>query len=232
MESSKKTAVFVGVLFIIGTLAGVLSVVFTNSILNAQNYLIEISANENKIIIGALCVLLMGFALAMVPVFLFPILKKQNEALALGYVVFRGGVETVTYIVTAISFLLLLIVNRGYVHAGGPDASNFQALGDLLQGVIHLPMTGFVFSLGALIIYYLLYQSNLIPRWITIWGFIAIVLHLATCVLIVFGLQTDSSDVNTIMNLPIFFQEMVMAVWLIAKGFNPSAIDSLSTKEI
>ena len=76
MNSEKKTARIVGVLFIIGTVAGILSVVFTSSILNAPDYLMKVSANENKIIIGALFVLVMGFALAMVPVMMFPIFKN------------------------------------------------------------------------------------------------------------------------------------------------------------
>ena len=200
------------------------------SILNAPDYLMKISANENKVIIGALFVLVMGFVLAMVPVIMFPIFKKHNEALAIGYVVFRGALETITYITTAISWLLLLPLSQEYVKAGSPDASYFQTFGTLLQGVANLPMTVFVFGLGALIFYYLLYQSKLIPRWLSVWGIIAIVLHLATGVLILFGLQSEFSTINRIMNLPIFLQEMVMAVWLIVKGFNPSAIASLSAK--
>jgi hypothetical protein len=85
-------------------------------------------------------------------------------------------------------------------------------------------MTVFVFGLGALILYYLLYQSRLIPRWISIWGFIAIILHLATGILILFGWASEDSQWVTLMNLPILLQEMVMAVWLIVKGFNPAAI--------
>jgi len=108
MESNRKTASLVGALYILGTLAGILSVAFTSSFLSAPDYLKQIPANANQIILGALSVLVMGFALALVPVYLFPIFKKQDEALALGYVVLRGGVETVTYILTAISFLLLL----------------------------------------------------------------------------------------------------------------------------
>lgn len=83
MNTNRKTAIIVGVLFIIGTVAGILSVVFTGAILNAPDYLMKVSANENKIIIGALFVLVMGFALAMVPVMMFPIFKKHNEALAM-----------------------------------------------------------------------------------------------------------------------------------------------------
>jgi hypothetical protein len=231
MNTHRKTAIIVGGLYIIGTVAGVLSVVFTSSILNAPDYLMQVFVNKNQIVTGSLFVLLMGFALALIPALVFPILKKYNEALALGYVVFRGGLETVTYMATVISWLLLLPLSQEYAKAGAPEASYFQTLGALLRGVADLPMTVFVFGLGALMFYYLLYQSNLIPRWISVWGFIAIALHLATGLLIIFGLQNGFSTLNSVMNLPIFLQEMVMAVWLIVKGFNPSAIALGSTPQ-
>jgi hypothetical protein len=230
MNTNRKTAIIVGVLYIIGTVAGILSVIFTSSILNAPDYLMKVSANENKIIIGALFVLVMGFVLAMVPVIMFSIFKKHNEALAIGYVVFRGALETITCITTVISWLLLLTLSQEYVKAVSPDTSYFQIFGTLLQRVAQLPMGDFVFGLGALIFYYLLYQSKLIPRWLSVWGIIAIILSLITGVLILFGLQSDFSASNFIMNFPIFLQEMVMAVWLIVKGFNPSAIAPGSVK--
>jgi len=234
MDTNRKTAIIVGVLFIIGTVAGILSVVFYGPILNGPDYLIKVSANENQIIIGALFVLTMGFALAMVPVMMFPIFKKHNEALALGYVVFRGALETVTYIALVISRLLLILVSQEYVAAGTPDASYFQTLGALLlkgHDSINTILI-IVFGLGALMLYYLFYQSKLIPRWISGWGFFAIILHLATGFLIIFHLQSPFSTINTVMNLPILLQEMVMAVWLIVKGFNPPAIASGSVKQI
>ncbi len=106
MNTNRKTAIIVGVLYIIGTVAGILSVVFSTPILNGPDFLSKVSGNENQFIIAALFVLLMGLALALVPVMLFPILKKQNEALALGYVVFRGALETVTYIALVISLAI------------------------------------------------------------------------------------------------------------------------------
>lgn len=222
MNSNSKTAIIVGILYIIGTVSGILSVVFASPVLNAPDYLLQVFANKSHIITGSLFVLLMGFALAMIPVMMFPILKKYHEAFALGYVVFRGGPETVTYMVAAISWLLLLPLSQGYAQAGSQDLSHFQMLGTLLRSVADLPMTVFVFGLGALIFYYVLYQSKLIPRWLSVWGLIAIALHLTTGLLIMFGSQTSFSELNTAMNFPIFLQEMVMAVWLIAKGFNLS----------
>jgi hypothetical protein len=231
-RTNRKTAIIVGVLYIIGTVAGVLSVVFTNPILGDPDYLIKVSANENQIVLGALFVLTMGLALAMVPVMLFPIFRKINEVLAVGYVVFRGALETVTSIAVVIMWLFILAISREYVAAGAPDVSNLQTLGSVLkEGNDFLaPIMGIVFSLGALMLYYVLYQSKLIPRWISGWGFVAILLHLASSFLIMFHLQTAFSTSNMVMNSQIFLQEMVMAVWLIVKGFNQSAIASLSAK--
>jgi hypothetical protein len=231
MNTNRKTAIIVGVLFIIGTVAGILSVVFTGSILGDPDYLIKISVNENQIIIGALLVLIMGLALAMVPVVMFPIFKKQNEVLALGYVVFRGALETVIYIPMVISWLLLIILSQEYLKAGAPVASYFQTLGTLLHEVSDQinPIGGIVFSLGALMFYFLFYQSKLIPRWLSGWGLIAAILNLGTGLAGMFALTSSLSTID-VLALPIFLQEMVMAVWLIVKGFNPPAIAPGSVK--
>jgi hypothetical protein len=226
MNSSNKTARIVGVLYIIGTIAGMLSLILTGPILGDPDYLAKVSANEIQIIAGALFVLIMGFALAMVPVMMFPILKKYNEALALGYVVFRGALETVMYIVLAISWLFLIPVSQEYVKAGTPDVSYFQTLGTvILEGHDLIgPVQSIVFCLGALIFYYLLYQTKLIPRWLSGWGLIAIIPYLTAGLLVLFGLFGSLSTSEIVLVFPLALQEMVMAVWLIVKGFNPSAI--------
>jgi hypothetical protein len=228
MNPNRKTAIIVGALFIIGTVGLVLSVVLVGSILDDPDYLIEFSANENRIIIGALLVLISGFALAMVPVMMFPIFKKYNEALALGSVVFRGALEAVIYIAIVISWLLLLTVSQEYVKTGAPDASHFQTLGTLLLNANDQinPILEIVFSLGALMIYYLFYQSKLIPRWLSVWGLIGAILYLATGLFAMFSVDFG------ILLAPLALQEMVLAVWLIVKGFNPSAIASESVKQI
>jgi hypothetical protein len=228
MNSINKTAGIVGVLYIIGTVAGILSLVLTGPILGGEDYLVNVSAHENQIIAGALFVLIMGFALAMVPVMMFPILKKYNEALALGYVVFRGALETVMYIVMAITWLFLLPLSQEYVKAGTPDASYVQTLGAVIlegHGLI-APVQTIVFCLGALIFYYLLYQTNLIPRWLSGWGLIAIIPYLAAGVLVLFGFFGPLSTSEIVLVFPLALQEMVMAFWLIVKGFNPSSIAS------
>ena len=132
MTTDNRTAKLVGILYIIGTVAGILSVVFTGPVVAGSDVLANVSAHQNQILLGALFVLIMGFALALVPVMMFPILKKYNEALALGYVVFRGALETVMYIVLAISWIFLIPLSNEYVKAGTPDTSYLQTLGTLV----------------------------------------------------------------------------------------------------
>ena len=203
MNTYRKTAIVVGVLYIIGTVAGVLSVIVTGPILGASDYLAQVAANPTQLTTGVLLVLLMGLPLAMVPVMLFPIFRKINEPLAVGYVVFRGALETVAYMALVITWLFLSIVAREYAAAGAPDTSYLQGLGSVLkEGHDSItPILAFVFSLGALMLYYVLWQSKLIPRWISGWGVIAILLHLATAFLIMFGLQTAFSQINNLNNL-------------------------------
>ena len=224
-----------GVLFIIGTAAGVISGVLTEPILGDPDYLIKITANENQIIMGSLLVLVMGFAVAMIPVVLFPILRKYNEVLALGAVLFRGALEAVTYIALVISMLLLVALSQEFVQAGAPDASYFQTLGTLLQaaGVGINQILAIVFCLGALMLYTLFYISRLIPRWLSVWGLVGATLYLATPLISMVGSQHWAVSLTSplgILIAPLAIQEMVFAVWVIAKGFNSPAIAASSAK--
>ena len=219
MNTSRKTAVIVGVLFIIGTVSGVLSAVITGPVLNEPDYLFTIAANETPIITGAFFVLLMGLSLAMIPVMMFPIFKKQNEALALGAVVFRGPLEAATYILMVVSWLLLTVLSQEFVNAGAPANSNFQVLGTVLLKANEMinPVLEIVFSLGALMFYTLFYQTRLIPRWLSGWGLIGAIVYLAAGVMALFG-----TEIGFLLAL-LGVQEMVMALWLIFKGFNQPA---------
>lgn len=219
-NGSRTTARLVGVLFIIGTVAGILSVLCTGSIFGDADYLARVFENQNLIVTGALCVLVMGLSLAMVPVVVYPILKKHQRTLALGYVVFRGALETFTYLLQVMVFLLLIILSRENADAAVSDASYFNNTGTLLlKGVdIVAAVQSIVFSLGALMLYYVFYRSRLIPRWLSGWGVVAALLCLAN------GVSQMYSYNLGIVALPILPQEMVMAAWLIIKGFNPTAM--------
>ena len=225
MNTNKKTARIVGVLFITATVASSLGFAILDPILNAPDILVNVSANTTQVIIGVLLLLIDSAAVVGIAVMMFPILKKHNEALALGYVGFRV-IEAAIIIFASIILLSLLTLSQEYVQAAAPDASYFQTLGTLLLAVWDWALLlgiMIVFSLTALILNYLLYQSELVPRWLSGWGLIGATLLLAAGLLEIFDI-----NLTDIINLPIALQEMVFAIWLIVKGFNSSAIVSES----
>jgi hypothetical protein len=216
----RKSAIIVGLLFIIGDIAGVLSVLVTGGLLEGPDALAKIAANQNQLVVGALLVLVMGLALAMVPVVMFPVFKKYSEVLALGTVVFRGALETVAYVASAGTWLLLVELSREHAEAATASAPHFQTLSSLLmatQSSTTAWFTAIAFSLGSLMFYYLFYQSRLIPRWLSVWGLAGAVLYLASPLLDMFGHGFG------ILMAPLAVAEIVLAVWLIVKGLDCSA---------
>jgi hypothetical protein len=194
--------------------------------LDDADYLVKISENENRVVLGAFSVLVMGLALAMIPAVMFPIFRKYNETLAVGYVIFRGALEAVTYILIVLSWLLLITVSQEFVKAGTPDASHFQAWGVVLQEVGEWidPVSQLAFCLGALMFYYLWFKSRLIPRWLSGWGLLGAVISLTAALINMFGPSVEYLE------FPLALNEMVLAVWLIVKGFDSSAVASESAK--
>ena len=231
MNSDKKTAIIAGVLFIIATAASLLSTVFWNPILDSPDYLVKISANENQVMLGALFLLIGGLSSAGIAISLYPILRRFNEGLALGSVGFRL-IEGMLYIVGVIGVLLLVTLSQTFVKAGAPDVAYFHTVGTVLRAEPNwASLTAiFAFYLGALMYYLVFYQSGLIPRWLSGWGIVGVILGLVAATFVLFGVTSYMSTTQVVLNLPIAVQEIVLAVWLIVKGFNPSAIASGSAK--
>ena len=234
MNTYRKTAIIVGVLFLLG-FAGVFGPVIVKPILDDPSYLIKIFENKNQVMVGALFQLIMAFACAGIAIGLYPILKKHNESLALGAVGFRI-IENIFQIVAALGLLSLLTLSQESAKADALAASAFQTVGALLLAVrfwAGLVLAHFGFGLGALMYYYVFYQSKLIPRWLSGWGLIAITLHLVGVFLTMFT-QIDpfSTTPTLLLSIPIGLQELTLAVWLIVKGFNQSAIASGAAKQI
>lgn len=228
MNSYRNTAIIVGVLFIIGTATGVLSLGFLGTTQGTLD-LNKIAASENQVLIGALLIFIMAAACAGTTIWLYPVLRKYNGALALGAAGFRL-IEGTLMVIAALCILVLLTLSQEFVKGGSTDLSYFQTLGVLIQAgynwIFNGPML-LAWCAAALMYYYVFYQTKLIPRWLSAWGIIGIALIIVSCLLIMFGL-IDAGDIQSLLSFPIALQEMVMAVWLIVKGFSTSAIDSLS----
>ena len=232
MISTRKTAIIVGVLFIFAIVMLFIGEALYKPILDSPDYLDNAYPNRIVIIIGILIEFSGVPAVVLLSVFLFPILKKHNEALALGYVgfrVFEAGILNVAYI----NKLSLVNLSQDYLNKGGVDASYFQYIGSSIQSVNNWAGTTgliylIVFALGSLMLYSVLYKSKLVPRFISAWGFIAAIVLLTGSVLINIDMVTEISGLGLepIFWLPIAVAEVMLSIWLIVKGFNSSAIVS------
>ncbi len=223
MNSNRLNVVIVGILFIMATVFGIIAASIYTPVLNSPDYLIQLSANQDQIIIGTILYFFMAMSCAGIGLALYPILKKYSEGLAIGAVGFRV-IEGMIQVLGAISMISLLALSREFVKAGAPTNSYFQVTGAVLKagsdwmsnGAMLLP-----WCIAALMYYSIFYKARLIPRWISVWGLVGITLTLISSLLMM--VNPAFGTLQTVANLPIMLQEMVFAVWLIVKGINPSA---------
>jgi hypothetical protein len=194
--------------------------------IGASDYLAEIYANETQMALGVIFYLIMAATGAGIVIPMYPILKKYNEGLALGAVGFRF-IEGAIFMVSVVGILALVPLSQEYVQAGASAEPYFQTIGELLltgYTIDHAVVPGvFAFSIGALMYYYIFYQTKLVPRWLSVWGLIGITLGIVNGLFDIFG--GIDEIFSMLLDLPIFVNEMVLAVWLIVKGFNTSKLE-------
>ena len=230
MNTTRTTAIIVGVLFLLGYVGIFLGSAFYAPFLEAPDFLGDIYPNKTQMVTGMLIELINDVAVIGIVVMLFPIFKIHSERMAIGLVAFRF-MEAALLVISKISVLSLIPLSQEYIAAGAPDGSYYQALGaSALAGRYWANQLSTVFFiLGALIFYLVLYQSKLLPRFISIYGLIAVV-ALAAANLLGVPDPTQGFQPATILYLLMFVSELLVAVWLIAKGFNPAAAVSGPSK--
>ena len=231
MKTHRKSAIIVGVLFIFALVAFMIGKAIYEPILTSPDYLDIVYPNRVTVIFGILLEFISALLVVLIPILLFPILKKQYEVLALGYISFRLF-EAVLLSIAQIYKLSLVSLSQTYLNTGGVDASYFQNTGNSIKSVLYWVDHGgliylIVFVIGTLILNSAFYKSKLIPRWLSIWGLIAAVAILAASVMATFDIFLGLA---MLLVIPIGLQEQALAIWLIVKGFNPSAISTESAK--
>ena len=226
MNTHKRTAGLVGALFLISNVVFLLGAfVFLEPILNDPDYLTLVSENRTQVVFGALLEMTNAVAYIGIAVLMFTVLRLRFAALALWYVCFRI-IEFVMQTLSDLSALTLLDVSEEFVSAGAPDASPFQALGSLLlvERAWAFQMVTLSLVLGAVVFYFMLYKTRLIPRFISAWGLIAAAAVFATALIDMFGIEPGSLEYLGVLML---LNELFLGVWLIVKGFDPSSIGAL-----
>lgn len=224
MNTPRKTAILVGALFLISYFGVFAGAAFLVPILEAPDYLEKFHPNKIQVMAGTLLELVNGLAVLGIAALLYPYLKLFGPAAALGYVGLRI-LECAMQVAMDMSPLSLLALSRDFIQSGRVNASLFQLLGAsyLADREAASVMLLVFFVSGALLFYHLLYRSKLVPRFIPIWGAIALVLVVAMNVLEIEG------NIGMILALPIMGNEIFLALWLIVKGFDPAMVASQPT---
>jgi len=229
MREHKAAATTAGILYITGDVAGVLSKVVGDPVRGAGDPFAYGAQHSGAVVTVALLVLVMGLSLAFVPVVLFSVLRRVDEVLAIGYLVVRGALETACYILLAIGWLLLVPLGEAMSAGPGTASPAGVRLGSLVSDSdASNAVLALVFCLGAVMFYFLLYRSRIVPRWIALWGLVAIPFYVAADLLAMYGVIGAASSAQVLMFMPLAVQEMVLAVWMIARGFRPAAVSTTS----
>ena len=228
MDSDRRTGIVVGSLFIVATVASILGSVALGSILDGPDYLINVAAGESQVILAVLLFLIAASSAFATAFVLFPILRRHAEGLAAGYVGIRGF-ENVFYVAGVVGLLIMLTVSQNSV-TGSPDPLLGAALLAMHDWSVSIGTLIFA-GLGSLTLNYVLYQSGLVPQWLSLWGIVGAVLLFSYGLLGIFGADTGLGSPYMLLAMPIVLQEMVFAVRLIAKGFNGPAVQPAKTHE-
>ena len=226
MDPLRRTAFLGGVLYLI-TFADSIPAAFyfLAPVLSDPNYIVGAGA-DTRVITGGLLDMVNAFACIGTAVVLFPVLKRQNETLALGFVTSRL-LEAAIISVGVVSLFAVVTLRQDLSGAAGADAAALTTVGTALVAVrdftFHLG-PGVMAAVNALLLGSLMYRSGLVPRVIPLMGLIGAPLLLTSKLATTFGVNGDTTLWSVVAVAPIFFWELSLGIWLAVKGFRPSPL--------
>lgn len=224
MYQGQRKIRFAGLLFIAAMVAGIFSVAPS---IDSTKYLTEAAANSNNVIVDAFFQFVMSLAYLGVAILLYPTIKKFDGSLAIGFLSFRIIAATLVVFGT-ILLLSILALSQEFVYNSPESSLDLKALGNVLKikrdYINHVFMV-LVLCIGNLMLYVVLIKSNLVPKWLSVWGLFGTLFSAIASVLIMF----QSIDIITpeylILNIPTAILELVLGMWLIVKGFNQKTLE-------
>ena len=228
MHSNRSAAVIIGVLFIIAAVASIIGVLLYDPILNDSGYIVNGLKNHSRISWGAIFEIITAFAVIGTSVALYPILKEYSERMALACVSFRLA-EATLIIIGTLCLLTIVTLNLQFSKEVNPDRAAYLTMGKLLvnfRNWTFLYGPNVMLAPSTLMTSYLLYKSNLVPRFVSVLGLVGGSLIFSCGVLVTLGLFAQISVWGALFAIPVFAYEMSLAIWLIAKGFKATPIAS------
>ena len=233
MDTNRRTALVTGVFFIITIIAAIPGLVLYGPVLDDPDYILGAGA-DTRVALGALFEVITAIAIIGTAVTLFPILKRQNEGVALGYVAARV-LESTVIVVGIISLLSVVTLRQDLAGAAGADAASLLTAGTSLVAIhdwTFLLGPGLMPGVNALLLGYLMYRSGLVPRAMALLALVGGPLLLASATATLFGLYEQISAPGFIATLPVFAWELSLGIYLIVKGFKPSPITAGNPRQV
>ncbi|SDB50102.1 protein of unknown function [Flavobacteriaceae bacterium MAR_2010_188] len=229
MKANKSIVRIVGLLFLIQIVTYMIGNQFlTSPIINTPDFLTSIYENSDQLLIGTLLEFICAIAVVAISVLLYPILKNYSERIAIWYVGFRISEFTII-VFSKIKILSLIPLTQDYINTTMTENENLKTLGRmiLIEHSIAVLMVMIAFGIGALMFYYLLFKSKLIPRFISVWGMIGVILVLTANVV-----ELSGSSLGMLIYMPMGLNELFLGFWLLFKGLNLRLIDTQSSMQI
>lgn len=217
----RRATTTAGVLVLVGMAAGLLSVV---PVLEEADYLRSLPAREGEVISGALFQAVMvpayaGFALA-----LYPTLKRASAYLSLGFLGFRF-VACAFHLLAVATLALFLDLGQGYAASGAPAYVVVAETARLARDLVNHFAVIVAMAMGDLVLFVVLYRWRLLPRWLSAWGVVGIALAILASLLFLAGSVEVVSVGYLALNGPLALHGLVLAGWLVARGFNLRLLD-------
>lgn len=218
MDSLRKTALTAGVIYLI-TFISIPTIALYGPVRNDPNYIVG-PGPDTPVIFGGVLEIIVALACIGTAVVLYPVVKRQNEAVAMGFIGARV-LEAAAIFAGVVSILSVVTLRQA---GAGPDALvTGQALVALHNWTTLLGQ-GFLPAVNALLLGSLLYRSRLVPRIIPLVGLLGAPLLVVSDIATLFGLKEPVSALSALAALPIALWEFSLGVYLVVKGFKPSPI--------
>lgn len=225
MSSHRTNSLFAGLFYLI-TFISIPTIGLYASV-HGANYFSG-HGSDTAVIAGTVLELIVGLACIGTAVALFPVVKRQSEGLALGFVTIRV-LETTGIFAGVAAILSLVTLHQAGVGADGLVAGHVLVA---LYDRMFLITQSFMPVLNALLLGTLMYRSRLVPRVIPLLGLIGAPILLAGDTAVLFGLLGAHAPVLGLATLPDFVWELSLGLWLTIKGFNPSAVAALYSRSV
>ncbi|GAA3019212.1 hypothetical protein GCM10010447_56180 [Streptomyces fulvorobeus] len=212
-------------LFLVTEAAAIGGLALYGPVLQDAHYVVGPGA-DTRVFLGALFEIVLAAAVVATGVVLYPVLRKQNEGAALGYVCARL-LEAAVIIVGVISVLSVVTLRGEFKGAADSDTASLLTAARTLVAVhdwTFLMGPNFILGANSLVLAWLMYRSGLVPRFIAVLGLVGGALICVSATGVMFGLYEQVSVGGALAAIPVFAWEVSLAAWLIIKGFTPVAL--------